>query len=257
MFMKRLTTLVLTGLLMVVPALQAAEKKGVGEEPVRDEQVVNRLAAMGNYLRSLKVMAVQADTTTEDVMDNGQKLQFAGSANYLVQTPNHLRLVVKNDRHHRVYTYDGKALTQFSPGLGYYSTMEMREPIGRMVLQVKEKYDLELPLADLFLWGTEKADTTGIMEAVFVGLEQVGDHDSEHFAFREDGIDWQIWIRPGDQPLPDRLVITTTDDPAQPSYTANLMWNLNPQFKDTDFSFVPPKGAMKIDIVAVDSAVKQ
>ena len=129
--MKRMTTLVLTGLLLFAPALQAAEKKAAAKEPVRDEQVVNRLTDMGKYLRSLKVMAVQADTTTEDVMDNGQKLQFTGSADYLVKTPDRLRLEVKNDRHHRVYTYDGKTLTQFSPGLGYYATMEMREPIGR------------------------------------------------------------------------------------------------------------------------------
>jgi len=255
--MKRMTTLILTGLLLLAPALQAAEQPAAAQEAVRDEEVIKRLAVMGKYLRSLKVMAVQADTTTEDVMDNGQKLQFTGSVEYLVQIPDRLRLEVKNDRHYRVYTYDGKALTQFSPGLGYYATMEMREPVGRMVLQVKEKYDLELPLADLFLWGTDKADTTGIKEAVFIGLEQVDDHESEHFAFREDGIDWQIWIRPGDQPLPDRLVITTTDDPTQPSYNANLKWNLSPQLKEADFSFVPPKGAMKIDIVAVDSAVKQ
>ena len=173
-------------------------------------------------------------------------------------TPDRLRLEFKNDLQHRVYTYDGKALTQFSPELGYYATMEMTGPIGQMVLQVKEKYDLELPLADLFLWGTDKADTKGIKEAVFVGVEQVDGHDSEHFAFREEGIDWQIWIRPGDQPLPDKLVITTTDDPAQPSYVANLKWNLDPDSrKDADFSFTPPKGAVKIDIVAVDSAAKQ
>lgn len=255
--MKRTTTLLLTGMLLLAPSLQAVEPPAIGQEPVRDEQVINRLAAMGKYLRSLEVIAVQADTTTEDVMDNGQKLQFVGSAEYRVQIPDHLWLEVKNDRHHRIYTYDGKTLTQFSPELGYYATMEVLEPIGRMILQVKEKYDLELPLADLFLWGTDKADTTGIEEAIFIGLEPIGDHDSEHFAFREDGIDWQIWIPPGDQPLPDRLVITTMDDPAQPSYTANLKWNLSPKLNDADFSFVPPNGAMKIDIAAVEAAAKQ
>jgi hypothetical protein len=253
----RMTTLVLTLLLLFAPHFQAAEIKAAATDPVRDEKVIKRLAVMGEYLRGLEAIAVQADTATEDVMDNGQKLQFVGSAEYLVQIPDHLRLEVKNDRHHRIYTYDGKTLTQFSPELGYYATMEMLEPIGRMILQVKEKYDLELPLADLFLWGTDKADTTGIEEAIFIGLEPIGDHDSEHFAFREDGIDWQIWIRPGDQPLPDRLVITTTDDPAQPSYTANLKWNLSPKLNDADFSFVVPNGAIKIDIAAVEAAAKQ
>lgn len=254
--MKRMTTLILTGLLLMAPALQAAENKAAAKEPVRDEQVVNRLAAMGKYLRSLKVLSLHADTTTDEVFDNGHKLQFAAVADYLVQQPDRLRLEFKNDLQHRIYTYDGKTLTQFSPELGYYATMEATGAIGKMILQVKEKYDLEMPLADLFLWGTDKADTKGIKTAVFVGVEKFDGHDSEHFAFREEGIDWQIWIRPGDQPLPDKLVITTTDDPAQPSYVANLKWNPTPTPHDADFSFTPPKGAVKIDIVTVTPAAK-
>lgn len=256
--MKRITTLLLTGMLLFAPSLQAAEPSTAAQEPpVRDEQVINRLSAMGQYLRSLKVLSVHADTITDEVMDNGQKLQFAGTVDCSVRPPDRLRLTFKNDEKYRVYTYDGKTLTQFSPRLGYYATMEITGAVGKMILQIKEKYDLELPLADLFLWGTDKADSEAIKEAAFIGVEQMNGHDSEHYAFRQEGIDWQLWIRPGDQPLPDKLVITTTDDPAQPSYSANLKWNLAPKLKDTDFSFVPPKGAVKIGIVAFDPAEKK
>lgn len=255
--MKRLTTLLLAALLLAAPALQATEQPAAAQKGIRDEEVVNRLAAMGKYLRSLEVLSLHADMTTDEVFDNGHKLQFSSTADYLVQQPDRLRLDFRNGQQHRVYSYDGKVLTQFTPELGYYATMEASGPIGRMVLQVKEKYDLEMPLADLFLWGTDKAGTAGIKEAVFVGLEKFDGHDSEHFAFREEGIDWQIWIRPGDQPLPDKLVITTTDDPTQPSYIANLKWNSSPTPKDADFSFIPPQGAVKIDTVAVSAAAKQ
>jgi hypothetical protein len=134
--------------------------------------------------------------------------------------------------------------------------MEIVGTIGTMVLQVKEKYDLDMPLADLFLWGTDKADTKGIKVAAFVGVEQMNGHDSEHYAFRQEGVDWQVWIQPGEQPLPDKLVITDTEDPSQPSFVANLQWDLSPKTQEKDFSFTPPKGAMEIDIVSFDSAAK-
>jgi hypothetical protein len=256
MMMKRITTLLMLGMLLCAPSIYAEEQAAAGKEPVRDEQVIIRLATMGQYLRSLKVFAVHADTTDEDMQDNGQKLQFAGAVDYLVQTPDRIRLEFKNDVRHRIYTYDSKTLTQYSPLLGYYASMEISGTIGKMMLQAKEQYDLDMPLADLFLWGTDKADTKDIKEAAFVGVEQLNGHESEHFAFRQEGVDWQIWIQAGNKPLPDKLVITATDEPAQPSYAANLKWNLTPKLQKADFKFIPPKGAAKIHIVALDPAVK-
>ena len=255
--MKRMSTLLLLGMLFFAPPLQAEEKPPATQESVRNERVIQRLTSMGQYLRTLKVFAIHADILNDEVLDNGQKLQFAGVADYLVQTPNRLRLEVKNDHRYRIYTYDGKTLTQYSPRLKYYASMDIADTIGQMMMKVKEKYDLEMPLADLFLWGTDMADTKDIKEAAFIGVEQMNGHDSEHFAFRQEGVDWQIWIQSGDKPLPDKLVVTATDEPSQPSYVSHLKWNLTPKIQNKDFTFTPPKGAMKIDIVSVLPADKK
>jgi hypothetical protein len=257
MIMKYMSAFVTIGMLLFVPSLHAAEQTAAAQDSMRDPQVMNRLDSMGQYLRSLKVFALHADTTTDEVLENGQKLQFAGAADYLVQTPDRMRLELKNDFKHRIYTYDSQSLTQYSPQLGYYTTMEITGTNGEMVLQVKKKYDLDMPLVDLFLWGTDEADTKGIKVAAFVGVEQMNGHDSEHYAFRQEGVDWQVWIQPGDQPLPDKLVITDTEDPSQPSFVANLQWDLSPKTQEKDFIFVPPKGAMKIDIVSLEPAAKK
>lgn len=249
--MKRTIILLLMGILLAAPPINAKEQKTAPQDTIRDEQVINRLVTMGQFLRGMKTFGVHSETTTDEVLTNGQKLQFAGSAEYLVQLPDRLHLELKNDSRHRVYTYDGTTLTQYSPQLGYYATIENKGPIGEMLMKVRERFDLELPLADLFLWGTDKADTRDIKEAVFIGVERMGGHDSEHFAFRQDGVDWQIWIQPGNQPLPDKLVITTTDDPAQPNYVAVLQWDLEPKVTEENFRFTAPKDAMKIEIAPV------
>jgi hypothetical protein len=260
--MKHLPTLVMMGLLFCPPAIHAEgaatpAATAAVQDTDRDEKVIERLVSMGQYLRGLKSFGIHADTTNDEVMENGQKLQFAGAADYLVRSPEGLRMELKSDRRHRIYTYNGKSLTQYSPKLGFYATVDATGPIGKMMIQIKEQYDLEMPLADLFLWGTDKADLKDIKEAGFVGVEQINGHASEHFAFRQEGVDWQIWIQPGEQPLPDKLVVTATDEPEQPSYAATLKWDMNATMQDADFSFTAPKDAVKIEIVRVDVPEKK
>ena len=68
----------------------------------------------------------------------------------------------------------------------------------------------------------------------------------DHYAFRQEGVDWQLWIERGNTPMPRKLVITTTDEETQPQYVAQLTWNLTPQLDDTIFTFNPPEDAHQI-----------
>ena len=52
-----------------------------------------------------------------------------------------------------------------------------------------------------------------------LGLSDVGGITCEHYAFRQPGLDWQVWIQLGDHPLPKKLVLTTTTDDARPQHT--------------------------------------
>jgi hypothetical protein len=48
--------------------------------------------------------------------------------------------------------------------------------------------------------------------------------------------------------LPLKLVITNLGDEARPQSTTVFHWNLKPSFKDSSFTFVPPKGAKSVDM---------
>jgi hypothetical protein len=111
---------------------------------------------------------------------------------------------------------------------------------------LSEKYDIELPLTDLFLWGAPGWGTGDIQAAVDLGPTAVDGTTCQQYAFRQEGVDWQIWIQKGEFPLPRRLVIVTTDDDARPRHTAMYTWNLAPSVNDDAFTFSPPKGANKI-----------
>ena len=99
---------------------------------------------------------------------------------------------------------------------------------------------------DHFNWGSTDEAPKKITAAVAVGPSAVDGVTCEHYAFRQEGVDWQIWIQLGDFPLPHKLVITTLDDEARPQHTDTLTWNLAPSFNNEAFVFDPPQDAKRI-----------
>ena len=119
--------------------------------------------------------------------------------------------------------------------------------------QLEAKYNIELPLVDLFRWGNRSESAT-ITSARDIGPSECGGSTCEHYAFRQPGLDWQIWIQNGDYPLPRKIVLTTTTDEARPQYSAAYTWNLAPSFDASAFTFVPPRDAHRITIQEADQA---
>jgi hypothetical protein len=166
--------------------------------------------------------------------------------------PDRLRISVTSDRHNRLWVYDGKTLTLLARGANYYATVPAPATIAQLADVLQDKHDLELPLEDLFRWGGPHSQDTVITSAMFIGPSQVDGVSCGHYAFRQDGLDWQVWIQFGDSPLPRKLVLTTLTDEARPQYTATYAWNLAPSFNDAAFAFVPPPGAGKVALAGTE-----
>jgi len=72
----------------------------------------------------------------------------------------------------------------------------------------------------------------------------------DHLAFRTPHTDWQIWIQEGKQPLPRKLVITSTDIQNAPQFSIVMNnWNLAPKIDAQMFEFMPPKHAKPINFL--------
>ena len=209
---------------------------------------------MGAHLRSLKTFTVNADVTVEEVLDSGQKVENALTVEIAARMPDKLRVHTTSAERSRKIYYDGKSVTIFGEKLGYYGSFPAPATIAQTVDVAAKKYGLEVPLADLFLMGTDKFDTKSITEAIYVGPQMIGGVLCDQLAFRQPGVDWQICIERGKAPLPRKLVVTGTDgDPAQPVRRSILTWKAGSAPEAAAFTFVPPKGATRI---AVKEAAK-
>jgi len=234
------------------PAAGAQAAAAGASQPVAnavDPASIQALRDMGAFLQTLQRFRVSTELTGERVLADGQKLQHAATADMDVLRPNKVRVWMRSARSVRELVYDGKTVTLYTPAQKYYSSVELVDTIGGLSRRLEERYGVELPLSDLFLWGTPAAPLDRIESAMNAGQDFVGDDLCDHYAFRQAKADWQIWITAGSKPLPRKVVITNRTDEARPQSVSLIAWNLKPKFADSVFTFTPPKGASKIEIV--------
>jgi len=240
----------LTGVLLCSPigspVLAKAAHQADAAAPAIDPDAMEALKKMGAYLRSLKSFQVEGDITNDDVLQDGQIVQNASKVNLLAAKPNRMRAEVTSDEKHRLFLYDGKNFTVWGKLVNYYATVPAPPTIRELFTDIEDKYGIELPLVDLFKWGTDEADIKKITSAVDIGPTTINGVTCEQYAFRQEGLDWQIWIQLGDYPLPLKFVIRTLSDEARPQHSDTLTWNLAPSFNDAAFVFDPPADAQRI-----------
>jgi hypothetical protein len=239
------------GLLLAGPAAQAqtAAPAAAAPNPV-DPASVQALKDMGAHLQTLKRFSVTTDLSGERVLADGQKLTHNASATMDVARPDRLRATMRTPRAQRVLVFDGTNATLYTPALKVYSTVELDDTLAGLVERLENRFGIEVPLSDLFVWGTPAAPLDKIESAMNAGQDVIGDDLCDHYAFRQGKVDWQIWITTGAKPLPRKVVITNRSDEARPQSVSLIAWNLNPGFNDAVFRFVPPKGATQAQIVA-------
>jgi hypothetical protein len=235
-----------------IPAL--AQTPAAAAAPTMDPEAMAALDRMGEFLRSLKAYRVQAVTTRDTVTNDGQLIQRHADWDVLAQSPNRLRMSLASDRKERIYFFDGKSFTIYSPQHRYYASVAGPATTRELAVTLADDYDIELPLEDLFWWGTERVDRTGILGGELIGPSAVEGTTCDHYAFRQADVDWQIWIQAGSYPLPRRLVIATKTDEARPQFSATYTWDLAPSYNDASFQFVPPPGAARIAIAKANPA---
>jgi len=246
---------VLLALSLAAPGLHAQTAQSTPAstaQPVANAvnpDTIQALMDMGAHLQTLVRFSVSTELTGERVLADGQKLQHTATADMDVERPNRLRALMTSARSERELFFDGKTVTIWTPAQKYYSTVPFTDTLGELVSRMQDKYEVQIPLSDLFVFGTPAAQFDKIESAMNAGQDFVGKDLCDHYAFRQGKIDWQIWITAGSKPLPRKIVITNRGDEARPQSVSLIDWNLKPTFTSAVFKFTPPKGATAVEIL--------
>jgi hypothetical protein len=228
-------------------ALGATQTGPVQVEP----SAVDALAKMSAYLRTIPAFQITLQTRRDDVDVYGQLITLGGGATYKVRRPDAFAIDMSLPSMAGQYVYDGKTVTVYDARSGNYAKVQAPPTIRATLDLAEQKYGATVPLDDLFKWSEGDDRAKALTSAHYIGKAQIAGQSASHYAFRQPGIDWQIWIADGNKPAPLRVIIVARDDPARPQFQADLTWNTTPKFAANAFAFAPPPNARLTDISAV------
>lgn len=243
--------LAVTGVARAQTATPAAPAAALSASRI-DPAVMSALDASRAYLRTLKSFELRAESTVDEVEPDDLKLEVINQVRYDYRKPNKLFVDWRTDRQSRRIFFDGKALTIYAPRVGLYASVPETGTVGDLLDRVAAKYGLDFPLPDIFQWSVGTQPVYNLKSAAYVGYARIAGADTDQYVFRQDDVDWQVWIERGARPLPRKIVITTRTDPTQPKFSALLQWNVDVALPDSQFVYTPAAGAKPVTVVQVN-----
>lgn len=218
-----------------------------------DQRAIDALEKSRAYLRTLKSFEARVEAVSEEVLDDGEKLEFLNRVRYEYRAPNKLFADWQTDRTARTLFFDGKTATVYAPRAGVYAQVPATGSVADMLRNAAEKQGIIFPLPDLFYWATQGSPDYKVDIARYIGPARLAGVDTNQYFFRQGNIDWQVWIETGDRPVPRKFVITDRSDPERSSFRAMVGWNPDVVLDDGRFTFQPPKGVEQIKFVSLSA----
>jgi hypothetical protein len=206
--------------------------------------------AMCDTLRDAKRFSFRAETTMDRMLSNGSMIEIPAGMDITVRRPDGIRVDRRGVRGHRLVQYDGKQLGVLDLDKKLYVQGEAPPTIDETIDALEKRFDIVLPLSDLcaedpyVAFSEEFAD-----DGTLLGVFPYRGKSCDVLAYRNESIDWQVWVAREGPRVPLRLTIRYETEPGVPRFTADLSdWNLSASATDADFTFSPPADAKKIEV---------
>ncbi len=210
------------------------------------------LKAMTDYVSSQKTISATYDTDIEVVTDNLQKIQFASSGQMLLSRPDKARASRIGGYADVEMVFDGKTLTVVGKNLSKYAQIDSAGSIDQLVDKLRDQFGMAIPGADLMLSRSYDELTMDVLEAKHIGRGVIDGVECDHLAFRNEDVDWQLWVEVGGSPIPRKYVITSKAVTGAPQYTLRIKdWKTDVQVAADAFAFKPPANSQKVDLSAL------
>ena len=217
------------------------------QAPIVNPAATQILKRMTDYVGSLKQFSVHTQSTLEEVLDSGHRIDLDVSASVTISRPNKLRAERRGDLVDQVFYYDGKTLTLYNPYDKVYATEPAPGTIEELLDYAREDLGLIIPVADLVYRNAFPLLMQDVTLAVVISKTFINGVRCDHLLFIRPGVDFQVWVADGDRPLPMKYVVTDTENPGWVSVTTVMSdWNVAPAVADARFTFIPPQGARPI-----------
>lgn len=236
--------LMLCAALMFAPLVGAdSAKQGI------DPRVDILLRGMSEYLKDADEFSFLAEVNYDQVLEGGQKILRGRRAEISMRRPDRLHVLVNGDLVNERMWYDGETFVLMNLRDLEYIKVDVPPRIDDTLDFMARNYGISSPVADVLYSDPHAILVENVMTGAYIGQPVIRGVPTHHLAFTQETVDWQLWIEDGAQPVPRKAVITYKNVASAPQFTVWLSdWNFSPRLADSLFKFLPPDGAMQVEI---------
>ena len=219
-----------------------------GSVQAEADEAMDILLGMTDFLAGQPRFSVAAQSSYDAVQPDGQKIEFAETRHLLLARPDHLRVDLEESdglRHQLIY--NGHQISLATPQSHVYAQVSQPGTVDDAVRFFIRDLDMRLPFAVLLVSNASEELQRRTRQIDYVEQTHLAGVTVHHLAGRTDSVDYQVWVRDGDIPLPVRLVLTYPEAEGQPQFRADFHdWDLKPVLPEDAFVFTPPADAREI-----------
>ena len=218
-----------------------------------DKRALDELKLMSDTITGAKTVQFQARSMVPIKTPDGVWINLYGTSQVVIQGPDKLFASIGGDFAERDLYFDGKTITSHSPAKNIYAVKSAPATIDAMVEEARQKDGKSFPYADILISEPYTVMTEGLTGAIYVGQSTIqplavsGGVKTNHLAFSNKGVEWQVWIGIEDH-LPRLVCATYLDDDGEPSYTVEFGdWKLNETVDASKFIFSNATKATQVE----------
>src|SRR5918993_3044881 len=230
-------------------------------EPATDAERLARGRNMVKQMSARLAAAPAITVTTTEMRDvvrrSGAKKEVSLTAVYTMRRPDRFHVKMTGGGGLESW-YNGKTLTIAAHPHKVYAQAPMPETVDGALDSLAERYDMALPMGDLFYGSAEQALLSETTKGGYAGTEEVSDTPCVHLAFQDTGVDWELWLPVEGDPLPRRFKVVQKSRVGRPVIDVTFTkWDLAPRTADEIFTPKVPADYEGIAVLQRAAAVKQ
>jgi len=257
---KTILTVFCAAMLIFGAATARAEEKAApapvspqSAGPALDPRALETLKRMSDTLTRAKSMRFEARSLKPVQSPDGLWVSLCGTSRVVKEGPGKLFTETRGDLFRFDLYFNGKTIAAYSPEKNLYAEKAMAGTVEDLIEEAYRTEGKSFPYSDILVSDPYGVLTQGLVRAVFVGqstlrpLSGAESVKTDHLAFSNRGVEWQIWIGTEDR-LPRMVCATYPGNAGEPSSTVEFGgWTLGQPVSPETFTYRNASQATKVE----------
>lgn len=220
--------------------------------PVADQRALDILKGMSDTLKTAGTISFRARSLEPVRFPGGMWIILFSDSHVIRQGSDRLFVEKRGDVFALDIYFNGTTMSLYSPAKNVFARKEAPGTIDAMIERADTEAENLFPYADILISDPYSRLTAGMLKAVYIGRSTLGGVKTDHLAFSNKGVEWQIWIGADDK-LPRLVNATYLDDASEPSYTVEFSgWKLNDPVARERFAYRNTSEAAQVEFKRPD-----